>query len=378
MAKLIEIFKTGQHTAMNGVSLTFSEADLIASAAAYNPALHEAPIVVGHPQVDAPAYGWVKSLSYADGLQATPYQLDAAFTEMVGAGRFKKISASFYTPDSPNNPVPGVYYLRHVGFLGAQAPAVKGLKPVEFSQAEVGIVNFSEIDDLTNASLWRGLREFFISKFGTDEADKTIPGYAVAVLEQTAQAEQTEDAPVGDNASLSQADYQETLINPGETMSNEDKARLATLEAENRQLKASQVALDHAESARKATALHAENTNFAEGLIKAGTLLPTQKAVTVATLDFLGNQKTEVEFSEGELNKSLLVGIKQLLSALPKQIDFSELAGGVYEAAELLNYAAPAGFTVDTERLSAHTQAIAYQGKHQCDYMTALRAVGVN
>ncbi len=51
---------------------------------------------------------------------------------MVKAGRFKSRSASFYHPDNPNNPKPGVYYLRHVGFLGAQPPAVKGLKAVEF------------------------------------------------------------------------------------------------------------------------------------------------------------------------------------------------------------------------------------------------------
>lgn len=68
-----------------------------------------------------------------DGLNAEPHQVDPEFAEMVNAGRFKKISASFYTPDAPNNPVPGVYYLRHVGFLGAQPPAVKGLKQAEFA-----------------------------------------------------------------------------------------------------------------------------------------------------------------------------------------------------------------------------------------------------
>ena len=33
----------------------------------------------------------------------------------------------------PNNPTPGRYYLKHVGFLGAIQPAVDGLRPVEFS-----------------------------------------------------------------------------------------------------------------------------------------------------------------------------------------------------------------------------------------------------
>lgn len=40
----IHIFRPGRHTAMQGQSLDFSEADLAATAAAYNPALHEAPL----------------------------------------------------------------------------------------------------------------------------------------------------------------------------------------------------------------------------------------------------------------------------------------------------------------------------------------------
>ena len=137
-AKPIQIFKPGRHTALSGQALEFSAADLSASAAAYDPTKSEAPIVVGHPALDAPAYGWVKSLAFADGaLDAEPDQVDAAFAEMVAAGRFKKISASFFMPDAANNPVPGVYYLRHVGFLGAAAPAVKGLRNPSFAADEV-------------------------------------------------------------------------------------------------------------------------------------------------------------------------------------------------------------------------------------------------
>ncbi len=151
--KTLHIFRPGRQTAMNGLTLEFSESDLAASAAAYDPAKHEAPIVIGHPKHDAPAYGWVKSLATAeDGLQAEPHQVDAAFAELVEAGRYKKISASFYLPDAPNNPVPGVYYLRHVGFLGAQPPAVKGLKAAEFADAEDGVVEFGDWGMESNAS----------------------------------------------------------------------------------------------------------------------------------------------------------------------------------------------------------------------------------
>lgn len=154
----LHIFKPGTHTAQCGTTYNFTEADLAATVAAYNPTLHEAPLVIGHPQHDAPAAGWVKSLSAtAQGLTAEPQQIDASFAEQVAKGRYKKISASFYHPTAANNPVPGVYYLRHVGFLGAQPPAVKGLRPIELAEGEPGVIQFSEdgpqATDLTTAAL---------------------------------------------------------------------------------------------------------------------------------------------------------------------------------------------------------------------------------
>ena len=116
---------------------------------AYDPNLHEAPAVIGHPKDNAPAYAWVKGLSLeGDTLKAELAQIDPEFSEMVQAGRFKKVSASFYLEDSPHNPKPGKLYLRHVGFLGAMPPAVKGLRNPEFSEDEKGVVNFSiEMED---------------------------------------------------------------------------------------------------------------------------------------------------------------------------------------------------------------------------------------
>jgi len=58
---------------------------------------------------------------------------------MVNKGRYKKISASFYSPNYPFNPAPGSYYLKHVGFLGAVPPAVKGLGDARFSTPTPGI-----------------------------------------------------------------------------------------------------------------------------------------------------------------------------------------------------------------------------------------------
>lgn len=355
----IQIFKPGTHTAMSGTALSFSESDLAACAAAYDPAKHEAPITVGHPKHDLPAYGWIKSLAFADGLEALPHQVDPAFAELQSAGRFKKVSASFYTPDSPQNPVPGVYYLRHVGFLGAQPPAVKGLRTPEFAEAEEGVVEFADWGDLQNASLWRGLRDWIIAKFGLDEADKVIPGYSVSSLEADAQQE-TDPAPLP------------AFTEPqpkGDEMSAEEKARLAALEAENATLKAESV--QRANAAR-----HADHAAFSEGLIKAGKLLPTQNDVCIATLDFMAGQETVVEFGEGEAKKPLVDGFKEFLRALPKQVEFGELATSE-SSADTVEFAAPGGFSVDAERLEIHQKALAYQAAHpNTTYQTAVNAVG--
>ena len=197
MTKPLHIFRAGRHTAQSGQSFEFSEAEVEGIAAAYDPALHEAPIVVGHPRTDAPAYGWVKSLR-AEGAElfAEPDQVEPAFAEMVRAGRFKRISASFYPPKSAANPAPGTYYLKHVGFLGAQPPAVKGLKAAEFSEDADAVtleIAFSEaqIADITAAGFGglrrviSGLRDWLLSSQGQETADRIVPAYELEHIRST-------------------------------------------------------------------------------------------------------------------------------------------------------------------------------------------------
>ena len=54
----IEIFRAGTHIDDAGVAHHFSKADLAAIASSYRPTLREAPLTVGHPKDDLPAYGW--------------------------------------------------------------------------------------------------------------------------------------------------------------------------------------------------------------------------------------------------------------------------------------------------------------------------------
>ncbi len=124
----IEVFKTGKHTDANGNSAEYTANDIEQIAAKYNESVESdnssvAPIVKGHPKTDDPAYGWVERLKVTgEKLLAKVKDIVPEFAEEVKAGRFKKVSIALY----PGN------MLRHIGFLGAMAPAIKGLEPVAF------------------------------------------------------------------------------------------------------------------------------------------------------------------------------------------------------------------------------------------------------
>jgi hypothetical protein len=131
----IEIFRAGDY----GKNGNYSAADLDHVVSAYNPDFHEAPAVIGHPETNAPAYGWVAGVKRDGGtLLAQLRDVDPQFEEMVKTGAFKKRSASFYRK-------PDGIELRHIGFLGAQPPEVKGLAAIKFEEGfETAEVVFEE------------------------------------------------------------------------------------------------------------------------------------------------------------------------------------------------------------------------------------------
>lgn len=129
----IEIFRAGNHVSDSGESYAFTPNDIAGMASSYNPDLREAPLTLGHPKNDLPAYGWVKELQApGDGrLLMKASHVDPQFAQMVQERRFAKRSASFYPPKHPSNPAPGKWYLRHVAWLGAQQPAIAGMKDIQ-------------------------------------------------------------------------------------------------------------------------------------------------------------------------------------------------------------------------------------------------------
>jgi hypothetical protein len=125
----IEIFRAGDYRPQGKINITRQDLERVVRN--YDPDFHEAPVCVGHPKTDAPAFGWIERLALdGDTLLAKEKQVDPAFDEARKTGRYKKRSAAFYL--DADGKVGG---LRHVGWLGAQPPEVKGLKNLNFDDA---------------------------------------------------------------------------------------------------------------------------------------------------------------------------------------------------------------------------------------------------
>lgn len=335
---LIDIFKAGKRPDSSGVEINITTEMLQQAVAAYDPKFHEAPFVIGHPKDNHPAYGWAKSLRLeGDVLKAEPEQVDPAFAEMVNSGRFKKISASFYLPDNPNNPKKGSLYLRHIGFLGAMPPAVKGLRtPIFNEEGDDGIVEFSQD---------------FLSP---NQEDNLMDKDKVAELEaKLAQAEQAKAKAEAEKAQMAQ-----------------EKAKA---EQENAQLKTEKAAAEEAQAIAQLEAVKTDNANFCEGLMNQGKLAPIAKEAALALLNYSAAMSAgrTVDFNEGENLHTLT---KQFLAAQPQVLRFGEEAtqARVFsQDVDVVQY----GEGVSPQLIEADQKVRTYMKQHSVSYTTAFNAI---
>lgn len=232
-----EIFRAGKQTDSKGSTREWTIEDLDKIVSSYEPLKHEAPAVIGHPKTDAPAYGWVESVKrVGNTLMAKLKQIEPSFAKMVAEGRFKKRSISLY-PDLK---------LRHIGFLGAAAPAVQGLK------------------DFKNNN----------NNFETYEFEQQTQG----------------------DKRMSEKDFKELQIK----LEAEQKARQdAEQKAKEYKAKASKVIADFAEA--KLNQKKEEVKNFVAQGIKDGKLLPAWQEQGIEEFMLaLDENNTEYEFCEGK------------------------------------------------------------------------------
>ena len=131
------IARAGTFQDSQGREHSFTVSDLEAIRAGYTPETSEAPLVFGHPKDSAPAYGWVSALKREGAkLFAQFAHVPAEVKKMVQDRHYRYVSMSL-SPDKRR--------LLHVGLLGAAAPAMEGLGPVEF-EADGITVDFTTLD----------------------------------------------------------------------------------------------------------------------------------------------------------------------------------------------------------------------------------------
>ena len=337
---LIPVFKPGTHTAVDGRTITFTLENCIDLAESYDPNLSEAPAVIGHPKLTAPAYAWAKSFEVKDGLvYAKLDQINPEFAEAYNAGSYKKRSLSIYLPDSPGNPKPGHYYARHIGFLGAAAPAIKGLPDASFAESdgEQGAAEFSMADeefDENLISILSNLRDLLIEKEGIDSADLFLPQWRLESLRAISDRKQEEKEKMPQPLDASFAEQQ------------------AAIDAKNAELAKREQALLEKEQTNK----RAEFAAFADELVKDGKLLPTHKTTIVEVFMSLGNEP--ISFAEGNttVNSSPSDLIKKVLSERPAFMNFAEKSAAEDEEN-----------TVDIQDPKAIAEAAAQYQKEQAD-----------
>lgn len=291
------IFKPGKFPATNGKWYELTADDLTKTAQVYDPAKKKAAIVVGHPTNDSPAYGFIDALKFAGNqLVGKPNSVVPGFVEFA-ENVWQGASPMFYAPDSPHNPVPGSYYLRHIGLTNFPASNLpldfKAGENVAFAEGEQdGLIEFSEWTDRTVAALFRGMRDFFIDQFGLETADKVIPEFYINDLQMEAMR------PMGNE-------------NPGFS-----EATDPAFAERQRQLEA-----------REAAITRREMVAFCEGLLGEGKHFNKDLAVEI-----LVGAPTDgaIAFGEGDgaVSGNLQELFKKFLEGLPKTVEFGEVAPG--------------------------------------------------
>ncbi len=296
--KGVEVFRAGEHADSSGRRHTFAEADLD-KIAAYDPAGHEAPLVIGHPEANAPAYGWVARV-YREGgsLKADFKDVAPEFADLVKAGRFKKRSISLY-PDGS---------LRHVGFLGAVPPAIKGLKDVQFAEGEPQTFEFGEEDP--EKSVLTRFAETFLGLLAPGRGDKQAGG--PAFKEEPMKGDKDDTAVQVAALTAKMAEFSEALT-------AKDK-QIADLKTANQ-------ALANRVDASVATGRRAEIAAFCEGLADKGRLTQYQRGLVVSFMEKLDGTG-DMDFAEGDktVKKPAAEVFKAFLESLPVQVEFGEFA----------------------------------------------------
>jgi TolA-binding protein len=329
-----EIFKTGTHTSDKGLTKEYSLDDLNFIAQSYNPSEDEAPIVIGHPLDNSPAYGWISSLEVTeDGklvADAPDDKLHPDFLNAVQEGRYKKRSISL-TPDGK---------LRHVGFLGGAAPAVKGLADIQFSQPSSTVIEF-ELDEQSMKS--------------KQSEDPDLSGQL------------NSDISLLDNITNQLNSINETIKqlnnNFSESQNNDLTVKFNQLSTEINSL--------------KSKLNKSEFESLLENKLGEGSLTPAIKDKLLAVSNFAEAQNFSADFSQDKFNKELNHLLTDLVNSFPKVIYYENFAEKPeFESDKLTDEFSE--YSIDSEAKALHSKALALSKKENITYLNAVKKLSVS
>lgn len=277
-----EVFRCGTHVDRFGREVTITPSDIDTAIATYK--RDSAPIVVGHPTLNAPAFGWIGAFRrVGDIVQAKASSVADEFADIVKRHLYKNRSLAFG---------PGMRF-RHVGFLGAQPPAVKGLKDIQFSDKE----------------------EFMDIEFSEDSAQSPVDEHSDAPT-HTNEDSALNPAPAVSDKSAEVSDITDELVVIKAELA---KAKEATkrLEERNAQLKA-----DYDKASRSLR--QAEFATYTDELIAEGRLPKEQREHLLEFMECLHGMNS-YEFSEGSM--PVLQRFKEIFRAFSKRpVQLTEFA----------------------------------------------------
>jgi len=389
MGAWIEVFKTGTHISGNGVTKTYTEDDLDNIVKLYNEQTdHEAPLVLGHPTTDSPAYGWGKKLKRV-GAKMLAYvdQVADSIVEAVSKGEYKKVSIALY-PDG---------LLRHIGLLGAVPPAVKGLASVQFAEG----LEFDEyiwVTDETRmptvARILSSIRDFLIEKHGIETTDKIIDKDDIAYLNRPAQEnmitvkDKKEDTALNPNYSEQEVsdmekaqleEFEKGLLAKVQTMVTESMTSFS--ETVGKQItNLTTLVTGHVETAAnnaKTAAIETSKTAFAafcETLCKEGKMLPAEKdGIVLEYADLLVAEQT-MTFAEADVRPS--DKMKKRLESRPVMFKPGMTFADPNKKMKTAGTEVPVEFAELSDRISPDSidqdaQIMAYAEEHKCSYEDA-------
>lgn len=357
----IPIFRGGKQTDSQGREHD-GDALIDKAVSVFNAAAHEPPVCIGHPADNAPAFGWVEALKKGTDLKSVPgaavllakfKQIQPEFAGMVKQGLFKKRSAAFY-PDGR---------LRHVAFLGAAPPAVKGLPDMAFSEGAGATFEFGDYQTSwaweSIARLFGKVRDYLIEKEGMEKADQVIDAYQIREITDAAAKEkqemQQEATPAMNYNDKKKEDkgmatFKEKLIAvfneivgklpddgpaaaaaAGKTFTEADLAAEKKVAADAAaKTEREKVTAEFAEKERTArqAARREAIASWCDAQVKAGKLTPALVKFGVPEMLAVFAEKEEViEFGEEKTKATLYDRFKALIETeLPKMVTFKEIA----------------------------------------------------